>query len=94
MIARPDHQDLRRLLHTAAVLREKREYPDRRQHIVYPRGGRRASDDARLAEYRSLVRMADPFRWQRQVAGWAGTIGGALAVAGAAVALAMWMGVR
>jgi len=93
MITPRERQDLRRVLHGAGVLRDTRERADRRQRIAYPRGGRRADDVARVAEYRRLVSTSDPFRWHRQAVGWAGTIGGVLAVATSGVALVMWLSV-
>lgn len=87
MITARERLDLRRMLHEALVLPERRAGADRRMCLAYPRGGRRDADALRLTEYRRRLAAADPFRWPRQVAGWAWTMGGSLLLAGGVVAL-------
>ena len=82
-----DHGDMRSL-YAAHVLRDRRYEPDRRQHIAYPRGGRRAPDLRALDEYRRSVAHSDPFRWQRRVIGAVWSLGVPLLLAAAVVVLA------
>lgn len=80
-------QDLR-MLYTATVLRDRRYEPDRRHHIAYPRGGRRAADTLMVATYRRSVAHSDPFRWQRRVLGAFASLGLPILLAAAVVVVA------